>query len=552
MGILRSISSGVLHVLGSKRDNLRNPSPQLLSAFGSTSTSTGISVNQDTALRYSPVWAAVNIIGGAVGYLPFRVFNRDSDGDKSVAVDDPANKILHDQSNPHMTAQVFRETLTGHVLLWGNAYAEIERNGNGDPVAMWPIRPDRVSRLILSPSGDLTYEIRSTSGESALLPSNNVFHLLGLGSNGYTGYSVIDYHREAIGLGMAAEKYGARFFGNNARPDGVLQTPERLSEDAWNKLRARWEASHKGLDNSHRMALLEEGVTWQAVGVPAKDSQLLETRRFEVGDVARIYQVPLHMLSEMSRATFSNIEHQGIEFVQYTLVRWLKKFENEANRKLLRPSPRQSRFAEFTVEGLLRGDSDARSKFYREMFNNGFMTINEVRRLENLNKIDGDGGDTHFVNAALVPVDQAIQEPEPEPVAAPVVPDGDESDDARMIQAHQGHFEELWERILLKEHKSIRKAANNPDRFGADAEDIYSKLMPHICQALTRSVQVYALSVAPNASRAVVGGYVRDMAEEYCRDQLSQRANTAKSALPGDSAVLAGVMMTEIKELQNV
>lgn len=545
----------MLHVLGGRREDLRMPSPQLLSAFGATSTSTGLSVNQDTALRYSPVWAAVNIIAGAVGYLPFRLFERTKGGDV-VAVDNTVNKLLHDQSNPNMTAQVFRETLTGHLLLWGNCYAEIERNGNGEPVALWPIRPDYVSRLLLSPGGDLTYEIRSSTGASAFLPANNVFHLPGLGSNGYMGYSVIAYHREAIGLGMAAQTYGARFFGNNARPDGVLTTPNRLSEDGWNKLKTRWEDAHKGLEQSHRMALLEEGVTWQTVGVPAKDSQLLETRQFEVGDVARMYQIPLHMLSEMSRATFSNIEHQGIEFVQYTLARWLKKFESEANRKLIRPVQQGRFFAEFTVEGLLRGDSDARSKFYREMFNNGFMTINEVRRLENLNKIDGDGGDTHFVNAALVPVDQAIKEPEPEPVVAPMMPDddeSDESDDDRMIQAHLDQFEEIWERILLKEHSSIRKAAKNQDRFGVVAEDIYTKLVPHISHVLSRAVQVYALRVAPMAPSHIVCGYVRDMAEAYCGGQLLDRDITAKGGCASYTALgMADKMMTEIKELQNV
>lgn len=527
-----------------KRSNLRNPSAQLVEALTSGTTTAGMSVTQDSALKYSPVWAAVNIIAGAVGYLPFHVYKRTSEG-RQRAADHNAYRLIHDVPNPRMTAQVFREAMTGLLLLWGNCYAEIERNGSGQPVALWPIDPERVKRLIFNSAGGMWYEIQNVSRENTMLPAEKILHLPGLGSDGYLGYSVISYHRESIALGRAAEKYGAAFFGNNAQPGGVLTHPETLSDDAWKELKARWEDAHQGLDNSHRVAVLQDGMAWTSIGVPAKDSQLIETRRFQIADVARMFQVPLHMLGDLERATFSNIEHQGIEFVTFALMRWLRKWEHECNRKLIPEAQQGKYYTEFSVEGLLRGDSKARSEFYKEMFNNGFFTLNEVREMENKNRVSGEGGDTHFVNAALVPVERAIEEPVPEPVAPPK---DEEEEEDRVASAHLRHFEELWQRILLKEHRAMRKAAKNPDRFDAFAEDFYQKHIAHICEVLTRTSQTCATTLVPNTSPADIERRIRDMATEHCRTALSERDGRARADQPSDAGAMAGQTMAAILE----
>ncbi len=390
-----------------KRSGVANPAQWLVELFTGGTTSTGLSVSPDSALKYSPVWAAVSIISGALGYLPLFVYKRDANG-KLITPAHPVYRLLHDRPNPHMSSQDFRETLTGHILTWGNAYAEIQRKGDNSVEAIWPLRPD-LTWPILTEEGELFYEVRpSDGGPSAFLPSRNVLHMKGLGGNGYQGYSVIKYHREAIGLGQAQQTYGAAFFGNNATPSGFLVHPGKLGETALANLRKEFFGKQGGLDNAHRMGILQEGLDWKQIGIDAKDAQLIESKKFSVADVSRIYQIPLHMLSEMDNSTFSNIEHQGIEFVQMTLLRWLRKWEMEINFKLLP----DTHFAEFAVEGLLRGDSAARAAFYREMHNNGFITINQVLSLENMNGI-GPDGDKHYVNAALVSVEDVGKEPEP-------------------------------------------------------------------------------------------------------------------------------------------
>lgn len=397
-----------------KRSGVANPSQWLVDFFTGGSTSSGLSVSPDSSLKYSPIWAAVNIIAGTLAGLPLFVFKRLGE-DKEKDTKNPIFNLLHTRPNPHMSSLDFRETLTGHVLTWGNGYAEIQRRGDNRVESLWPLRPD-LTWPILDVTGELWYEVRPSNGEeSRFLPARNVLHIKGFGGNGYQGYSVIEYHREAIGLGQAQQTFGASFFGNNATPGGFLTHPGLLGEQARANLRKEFEGGHRGLDNAHRMGLLEEGLTWTQIGIPARDAQLIESKKFSVADVSRIYQIPLHMLSEMDNSTFSNIEHQGIEFVTLTLARWLGKWEQEIDYKLLP----DNRFAEFIIEGLLRGDSAARSAFYREMHNNGFMTINQVLRLENMNGI-GPDGDKHFVNSALQLVEDVGKEPEPPPIPPPL------------------------------------------------------------------------------------------------------------------------------------
>jgi HK97 family phage portal protein len=351
-------------------------------------SSSGIEVDEDSALRHSPVWAAVNIIAGTIGALPLKVYRRLEKG-KEVQPSHPIYRLLHDQPNPFMDALTFRELLQGHVLTWGNGYAEIQWTGRGDPIALWPLLPDRTEPQ-LNEKKELIYRVldRQTQRQ-AILPASSVLHIRGLGFDGLKGYSPIRYHIEAIGLGVATKRYGARFFGNGAQPGGILEHPGIVAEDKRKRMKESWEEAHQGLEQSHRIAILEDGMKWHQVGVSPEDAQAIETQKFSVSDIARIYQVPLHMLAELDRATFNNIEHQKIEFLAMTLYRWLRKWEIECGLKLFSETERTEYFAEFVTDALLRGDTPSRYAAYQSAVFAGWMTRNEVRAKENLNPLDG-------------------------------------------------------------------------------------------------------------------------------------------------------------------
>lgn len=375
-------------VIGSS--NPQNPAYWVQKFFGGgQSTSAGVQVDESTALKFSPVWAAVNIISGAVGFLPLPVYQRTDKGKEKVHAH-PVYRLLHDRPNPLITAQVFREALQAHLLTWGNAYAEIERNGAGRPIALWPITPDRVlpdqDRL---KDGVLVWKVSHSTKPDVFIPDENMLHIPGLGFDGIVGYSVIQHASESIGLGMGAETFGSTFFGNGATVGNVLEHPGKLSEDARKNLAKSIKDKYSGPQNAHRTLILEEDMKWKPLGFTQKDSQFLETRKFQINDIARWFQIPPHMIGDLERATFDNIEHQGIEFVTWTLARWLKRWESECNYKLFSQSDQQTHFAEFLVDALLRGDTKTRYESYGIAVEKGWMNRNEVRERENMNRQEG-------------------------------------------------------------------------------------------------------------------------------------------------------------------
>lgn len=408
-------------VIGST--NPSNPSFWVAKLFGGGRlTAAGIIVDQDSALKYSAVWSAVNIISGAIGFLPLPVYKRVDDGKERVPAH-PVYRLLHDRPNRLMTPQVFRETLQAHILTWGNGYAEIERNGAGRPIALWPITPDRVQvdRDRLKKDGILVWKVsnpqdRNVSGSVDPQKSvvhvldENMLHIPGLGFNGIIGYSVIEYARESIGLGMAAEQFGSAFFGNGASIGTILETPNKLSVDAQKRLKDSIRDKYTGVGNAHRTMVLEEGLVLKQGGIKPKDAQFLQTREFQITDVARWFQIAPHMLGDLKRATFSNIEQQGIEFVTWTLGKWLKRWEHEVNFKLFSESERNTHFAEFMTAALLRGDTKSRFEAYNLSINGGWMNRNEVRTRENMNTVEG-------LDEFLTPMNMAgADNPEDEPV----------------------------------------------------------------------------------------------------------------------------------------
>jgi HK97 family phage portal protein len=409
--------------------NLKDANPQLKRLFGSSTASSGETVNEWTALNISAVWAAVTLIAGSVGALPLILYRRTGTDGKERYDEHYLYELLHDQPNPEMTAMVFRETLQGHALTWGNGYAEIERDQSGRAMALWPITPDRVTPYRES-NGALRYRIGAnyyaeSPVPAAELDAADVLHIPGLGYDGLCGYSVISKARNALGLTMATESFGSQFFGNGTRPGGVLQHKGRLSPDAHERLRTDFEAHYSG-PNRHRPAVLEEGMTWQQIGIPPDDAQFLNTRQFQVVEVARWFNVPPHKLRDLSRATYSNIESQAIEFVVDTLTPWLVRWEQECNRKLIRPLERHQQFVKHSVNALLRGDIASRFSAYAVGRQWGWLSANDIRRLEDENPI-GAKGDVYLEPSNMMP---ATPTPRPEATPSPPPPAAPPADEA--------------------------------------------------------------------------------------------------------------------------
>jgi len=364
--------------------------------FGGTSS--GKAVNERTAMQASAVYACVRILAESVAGLPLHVFERTADGSKSVKPEHPLFHLLHDESNHEMTSFVFREALMSHLLLWGNAYAQIIRDGRGLPVALYPLLPDRVS-VDRDQSGELTYTYQSDKGQIKLR-HDNVLHIPGLGFDGLIGYSPIAMAKNSIGMALATEEYGAAFFANGANPGGVLEHPGVLKDR--DRLRESWQSQFSGA-NAHKVAVLEEGLKFHQMSIPPEQAQFLETRKFQINEIARIFRVPPHMVGDLEKSSFANIEQQSLEFVKYTLDPWVVRWEQSLGQALILPSEKNRVFIKFNLDGLLRGDYQSRMQGYSTGIQNGFMSVNDVRGLEDMNLLsDEEGGNLHFVNGNMV------------------------------------------------------------------------------------------------------------------------------------------------------
>jgi len=356
--------------------------------FGAMSrgTSSGVSVTPDTAAALTAVMACVRVIAESVAMLPLIIYRRLPNGDKERAPDHPLFDLLHNQPNNWQTSYEFWEMLVGHVGLRGNAYAEIVPGRRGAVTQLIPLNPDTVTVEQLG-NGTLRYKIKRADNTFRILPQQQVLHIRDLSHNGITGITRIQLHAETVALALAAQIYGSKFFSNDATGRAVLQTDAVLDPEARKNLRDSWLAANTGLANAHKVAVLEEGLKYQQIGVSNEDAQFLQTRKFQVEEIARMFRTPLHKIQNLDKATFSNIEQQAIEFVTDTLMPWLVRIEKAILRDLITESAEF--FAEFLVTGLLRGDTKSRFEAYAIGINTGFMSRNEVRRLENLNAADG-------------------------------------------------------------------------------------------------------------------------------------------------------------------
>jgi HK97 family phage portal protein len=396
-------------------------------AYVGQASAAGREVSVETALQNATVWACVRVIAETIASLPCITYRRLGNDGKRRATEHRLYDVLHALPNPEMTAFDYWEVVATHLLTWGNHYSQIEADDYGAK-ALWPLDPSRVTTT--RQGGRLAYSYRQPNGTTDTFDFSEIFHVHGLSWNGVVGLSVVNYAREAIGLGLATEEYGARYFGNGARPGGVLEHPARLSKDSHDRLKADWEEMHQGPAKAHKLAILEEGMKWHATSLPPEDSQFLETRHFQVEEIARWYRVPLHMIGEHTKDTSwgSGIEQQSIGFVVYTIRPWLVRIEQAIQRDLIGiTAGKRDHYAEFLVDGLLRGDIKSRYEAYSIGRQNGWLNGDDIHRLENMNPMPDGLGKVYLVNGNMVPIDQAGQKPERPPSVeepAPAEPAG--------------------------------------------------------------------------------------------------------------------------------
>lgn len=405
---------GLINKLFKSRDHpkIDNKTVGSSYSFYMGGSSAGKNVNERSAMQMTAVYSCVRILAEAVAGLPLHLYRYKEDGGKERAIDNNLYHLLHDEPNKEMSSFIFRETLMTHLLLWGNAYAQIIRNGKGEVVALYPLMPNKM-QVDRDENGELYYiytrssdEAKTMEGVAVCLTPRDVLHIPGLGFDGLVGYSPIAMAKNAIGLAIATEEYGAKFFANGAAPSGVLEHPGTIKDPS--RLRENWNSTFGGSANSGKVAVLEEGMKYTPISISPEQAQFLETRKFQIDEIARIFRVPPHMVGDLEKSSFSNIEQQSLEFVKYTLDPWVIRWEQSLSRALLNEDEKRKYFFKFNLEGLLRGDYESRMSGYAVARQNGWMSANDIRELENMDKIPAeDGGDLYLINGNMLPLNKA-------------------------------------------------------------------------------------------------------------------------------------------------
>lgn len=467
MSVLQKIGA-----LGSVVDT-RNPAVWLMDSMGTSATKSGVRVSTETAFGLATYYACIRNIAEDIAGLPFKVFRRLDPRGKESAPDHPLYPIIHDTPSVEMSSMTLWEIVLHWALGWGNGYAEIGRNNANQAEAMYPMHPSRVRVKRDRDTGVLFYEVRSDDGTMRPMRTADVLHIRGIGDEFY-GYSVARIGSESLGRALATQEFSARFFGQGTTLAGVFKYPKTLGPDELANLRESWP---KGLPSAHNPVFLEGGMEWQSIGVNPEDAQMLETMRFSVEDTARWFRMPLHKVQSMESSTFSNIEHQAREYVGDTLMPWIRRLESEVNRKLFSPGDRDRFFAEIVVRGLLRGDMTAQSSYFREMFNIGVFSVNEIRDLEDMNPIEG--GDAHMTPLNMERIDDRKVADEPDQRKQQV---------AALGKAHARMFADVAERLAIKETKALQRAAkrcaNTPSAFAEWAAVFYDEHRQHAIESM--------------------------------------------------------------------
>ena len=495
--MIASIKGFISRALSLSGGNLKDP--RLNELFGGSSTDSGVTVTPDTALTYSAVYAAVRVIAEAVSSLPLNLHERNPGGGKSKASAHPLYHILHDSPNPEMTSLQWREASMAHLLLHGNCYTEIVRDLDGNCVELWPIDPTIV-RPNRTEQGELYYDLNRGKN---FITAANMLHISGLSFDGISGMSPIALARQSLGLSMAIEQFGAGYFGRGARPGGVLTFPGQLSPEARQNLRRSFEELHAGGANSHRVALLEAGLKWEAIGVPPDDSQFLQSREFQIVEVCRWFNVPPHKLKDLNKTSYNSLEQMNVEFVVDTLRPWLVRWEQQLNRKIIRPRERGAYFFEHNVEGILRGDQASRYQSYSVGRNWGWLSVNEIREKENMNPVEG--GDVYMqpmnmqslntAPTAAPATDPSLMAtpptlPNPPPPTLPPTPPPTRSHESIILRL----LDDAGERLQSVECSAVKRFANKPAEFLTKLDHFVSEHRARVTSAYAPVLEAFGLT----------------------------------------------------------
>lgn len=478
--------------------------------FWAPPTRAGVKLDENVALTYSAVFNAVQLLSDSVKVLPVSVYEETNNG-RQEAVNHPAHKLLHTRPNPQCSPSRFKAYLQACKLLWGNGYAEIQwKAGRREPVGLWAIHPSRVE-VKRRENGDIYYRVRQANSQYTEVDQMNMFHLANLCTDGVQGISTVGYARESLGLGLAAERFGATFFGNGAKPGGVLEHPMKMSPEGRKRLREDWQDMHGGPDSANRVAILEEGMKYNTIGIPPDDAQFLETRQFQVLEVARWFNLPPHKLKDLSRGTYSNIEQQAQEYVTDSVMPHLVDWEDEIQFKLIGDG--EGYFAKFDVNAILRADTDSRGKYYTSMWNLGAMTTNEIRAQEDMNPI-GPAGDLHFCQVNMTTLERMkadLERPEPQPPAPDAPPEEPKPGEAESEPPSQpeakGHRPEILAALVANvrdcilrmarwESKAVSPRWHRPD-FAAWSDRFYLKLEQEGPAMIRPSLRALFAATAP-------------------------------------------------------
>lgn len=476
----------------------RPPTPAFAGLWRVKSTA-GVNVDEDTAMSYAAVFASVKVISETAAMLPWRPYLQ-AGSRRELQAGSALDVLLHRKPNGEQTAFQWREFLVASALLHGNGYSEIESKANGEPLALHPIHPSRVepSRTEV---GALFYRVHNDNGTWVDIPARQMFHLRGPTKDGVVGWSVISLARESWGLGIAAEQFASGFFGNGAIPSLVIKQDEQaaeLSKEGVANLLESFELRHRGSKGAGKPAFLETGYDIKPLGIPQKDAQFLETRRFSVSDVSRWFRVPPHKIGDLDKATFSNIESQERAFANDAIMPWVVRLEQEANAKLIQ-DPRFVTKVE--MRGLLRGDSASRADFYQKMRDLGALDINEIRELEDMNPLAGAVGALRLVPSNMVSVERAAAGGGTDPAAA-----------------MRGVVLEAHERMLTKEAHAVERArAGGKDMSGWGSE-FYARHAEQMRDALTPGA--LALGATVGLAADLVAGVVTSHVALHCEASL--------------------------------
>lgn len=369
-------------------------------SFGTAAS--GKSVTENTAIQLSAVYACVRVLAETIASLPLNVYMDDGKGGSVIAGDHPLQHLLHDSPNDEMTSFAWREQMMTQILLRGNSYSQIVRSGKKEILSIYPLMSADMD-VDRDSSGQLIYTYTLSNGSRIALDRQEILHIPGLGFDGIMGYSPVALMRTTMGLTMAAEEYGSKVFANSATPSGVITHPLHLKDVE--KLKKTWNAAYGGSANAGKVAVLEEGMKFERIAMPNSEAQFIETRKFQVNEICRIYRVPPHMIGDLEHATFSNIEHEAINFAVHTIRPWLVRIEQTINKELFPADDNGKYFAKFNMDGLMRGDYKSRMEGYAIARQNGWMCADDIRAMENMNPIgEENGGNLYLVNGNMIPI----------------------------------------------------------------------------------------------------------------------------------------------------